>query len=81
MNLQVGDLVTIENYCTGKPYKKYYGLLSGITNKEEQKALSQVSIEDSHIIFCFCNIDWISEPGHFRKTEINATYVREYSNV
>ena len=81
MNLQVGNLVTLENYRTGKPYKKYYGLLCGITNKEEQETLAQVSIEDPHFIFCFCKIDWISEPGDFRGTEVNATYVREYNNV
>lgn len=81
MNLQVGNLVTLENYRTGKPYRKYYGLLSSITNKEQQEALAQVSIEDPHFIFCFCKIDWISAPVHFLRTEVNATYVREYNNV
>lgn len=86
MNLHLGDLVTIENYRTGEPYKKYYGLLTSIFDEESGSHLSKLSDKDSNFIFCTCSIEWINPAARFiysygSKTKFNATYLAEYKNV
>jgi hypothetical protein len=80
MKLQVGNMVTIENYRTGNPYKKYFGILTDITNEESGESLSEVADKDRQIIFCLCKIDWITPPLYCNETsQVNATFIREFN--
>lgn len=87
MNLHLGDLVTIENYRTGAPYKKYYGLLTSIFDEESETRLNKISSKDSNIIFCNCTVEWLVPAERFiynnrtNTSRFNATYLVKYENV
>lgn len=81
MKLQVGDLVTVENYRTGKPYKKYYGLLTDIVDRENNEKLASIETSNLNFIFSYCKVEWIFAPPHYGVSRINATFIREHNNV
>lgn len=81
MKLQVGDLVTVDNYRTGKPYKKYYGLLTDIVDRENNEKLASIETGDRNFIFSYCKVEWIFAPSCYGAASINATFIREYNNV
>jgi len=81
MKLQVGDLVTVDNYRTGEPYKKYYGLLTDIQDRENNEKLASIETSNPNFIFCSCKVEWIFSPSHYGTVPINATFIREYNNV
>jgi len=81
MKLQVGDLVTVDNYRTGEPYKKYYGLLTDIVDRENNEKLASIETSNPNFIFSYCKVEWIFSPSCYGASPINATFIREYNNV
>ena len=79
MKIEVGDLVTIVNYSTGKPYKKFYGLLSSIKDPANGDTFASMNQREPDFLFYDCEIDWIVS-GRYAKSTHNATYVYGYQN-
>ncbi len=79
MKIEVGDFVTIVNYSTGKPYKKYYGLLSSIKDPANGDTFVSMDQREPGFLFYDCEIDWIVSPQSRRSTH-NATYVYKFEN-
>jgi len=79
VKIEVGDLVTIVNYNTGKPYKKFYGLLSSIKDPASGDTFAFMDQREPDFLFYDCKIDWIVSPQYPRGTH-NATYVYKYQN-
>ena len=74
MVLRVGELVTVMNPRTGKPYKRYFGLLTKITDSGRNKQLAKVSTRNRNFPFCVCEIEWLTRP-YIGRGNHNATYV------
>ena len=74
MVLRVGDLVTVINHRTGKPYKRHYGLLAKIRDGRRNKQLAKVSTRNRNFPFCICEIEWLTKP-YTGKQNHSATYV------
>lgn len=79
MKIRVGDLVTTFNHNTGKPYKKFYGLLASIRDHASGKTLASMDQQDPNFLFYECEIEWIVAPSHYSKIH-NATYVCRHEN-
>ncbi len=80
MKIRVGDLVTTVNHNTGKPYKKFYGLLAGIRDHASGKTFASMDQQDPNFLFYECEIEWIVAPQWNYLTAHNATYVCRHEN-